>query len=301
MEACLVADRICYFIQPTTKLLQYADDLLLAQPIRDGTDEDQLKLSLLGIQDWCFASGLRINHTKSKVIKFTRGQPDELTKYDVDGVVLPEVEDIRYLGIVFDRKLSFNKHSLVLRERTTRLTYAAARLCAYLKNRKLCMKLYNIYIEPIILFGAATWACRTNKMMAALSNAHRIATRTSLGTAMRPHLPNYIPYDDRCAKIQTLNTNQRISQFVIVSAKGFAENLTYTENTANVLSAINIQDSSRRTPLPLINVSVRRQFASTPSGFILNVLNTSEIEYEDWMGSINILKKKAHDCVLLHC
>lgn len=297
----LVADSISRHIRPSTKLYQYADDILLAQPIKDGSDEDELQLSLEGVVKWCSESGLKINQQKSKVIKFTRRQSDAITKYDVDGVELPEVEDIRYLGIIFDRKLSFNKQSSVLRERTTRFTYAAARLCGYLKKRKLCMRLYQIYIEPIILFGAATWSCRTSKMMAAISNAHRIATKTAMGTAMRPHLPNYVRYEDRCARLKVLTTTQRISQFAIVSAKRFADCLTYTENVSNVLAAINIPDESRRIPLPLINVTVRRQHASTPLGFVLTVVNTAEIEYQAWIGTIHMLKMIARECVLLHC
>lgn len=297
----LVADSICRHIRPSTKMYQYADEILLAQPIKDGSDEDELQLFLRGISDWCNESGLRINKEKSKVLKFTRRQPDNLTSYEVEGVALPEVDDIRYLGIIFDRKLSFNKQSSVLRERTTRLTYAAARLCTYLRNKKLCMRLYQIYIEPIILFGAATWACRTNKMMTAISYAHRIATRTAMGTAMRPHLPNYMMYEDRCAHLKLLTTVQRISQFVIVSARRFADNLTYTENSANVVTAIHIPDDSRRFPLPLINVTVRRQHASTPLGYLLTVVNTAEIEYHEWMGTIHNLKEKSRESVLLHC
>lgn len=296
----MVADLLRNFIH-STKHFQYANDLLLTQPIREGNDEDNLQQSLLGVKNWCTASGLQINYTKWKVIKCTRGQQEHYTTYDVDGVSLPEVEDIRYLGIVFDSKLSFNKNALVLRERSTRLAYAAARLCAYLKKRKLCLKLYQIYIEPIILFGAATWSCRNNKMMTAITYAHRIATGIALETAMRPHLPNYLPYEDRCAKLKTLTTTQRISQFVIISAKRFAENMTFTENAANVLTAINIPDQNRRTPPPLINISVRRQFAKTPLGFILTVMNTAEIEYADWMSSMYNLKKRAFECVLIYC
>lgn len=100
------------------------------------------------------------------------------------------------LGVILDSKLTFNKHAAMLNERASRLMYAAWRLAKYIKNPRMALKLYHIYIEPIVLYGAAVWTFRTKKQMQLIEGSHRIATRAALGSSPYPIMPNYIAYTD---------------------------------------------------------------------------------------------------------
>lgn len=181
-----MADGLKNYIHPSTRFYQYADDLLLLQSTENGADEDNLQSSLDGVQNWCVTSGLQVNNAKSKLVKFSRGRKDDITTYHCGDELIPEVEHIKYLGLIIDRKLSFNKYVNTLRERPTRLMYAAARICSYIKKSQISVRLYRIYIEPIILYGSATWAGRTRIMMQTIENAHRIAYTSSSGDTNAP-------------------------------------------------------------------------------------------------------------------
>lgn len=295
----LVANKIKQHIHASTKLYQYADDTLLVQSISSGSDEDALQTSIDGIADWASSTGLMVNASKTKLIKFSRGTRDTLTTYTCNGNIIPEDDHIRYLGVIFDYKMSFNKHAAEVRDRTTRFMYAAVRLCKFIKQPLMIQRIYKIYVEPIILYAAATWSTRTNKMTM-IENSHRIATRTALCAPIRPHLPGYMMYADRCARLKSLTVPQRMTQFNVIVAKRFAEMKTFTENQEKIMTAINVPDPTRRVPLPLVNLACKRQHALTPIGFLLKNINTSNIDFENWTGTFNSLKRQLEQNVLLY-
>lgn len=70
----LVAAAIRTKIHPSTTIYQYADDILLVQPIDAESDERALQCSITGVMDWATDAGMAINVTKSSIMKFTRKQ-----------------------------------------------------------------------------------------------------------------------------------------------------------------------------------------------------------------------------------
>lgn len=65
----LVANALRNCLRQTTKLFQYADDVLLIQPISTGADEDELQRSIDALFIWGKSVGLEINRTKSRIKK----------------------------------------------------------------------------------------------------------------------------------------------------------------------------------------------------------------------------------------
>lgn len=233
-------------------------------------------------------------------MKFYRGNKDELTEYHCDGQKLPEVNEARYLGIILDNKLTFNKQAAALNERTTRLMYAAWRLAKYIKNLRLALKLYHIYIEPIVMYAAATWCFRTKKQMQTIEHSHKIATRAALGTPPHPIMPNYITYADRCAKLHELTTTQRLTQFVIVNLRRLNDDMTFSQNSGKIRQSIEAPQPSRRTQPSLVSPTHKLQYINTPLGFILSVLTTVNIDYQEWIQPFSQLKQKLIHNALLY-
>lgn len=108
---------------------------------------------------------------------------------------------------------------------------------------------------------------------------------------MRPHLLGYKSYADHCVKLKTLTATQRVFQFTAICLRRFANGLTYSANTANIINCINYPDNTRRIPLPLINVACRRQHNRTPLGYLLNSTNMIAVDYDNWI-SFKILNIK---------
>lgn len=60
-----------------------------------------------------------------------------------------------HLGVEFDKKLTFNKHAQQVSAKSVRIANAAARLSKYIGDKSINLRLFNIYNDPIIQYGAA--------------------------------------------------------------------------------------------------------------------------------------------------
>ena len=93
-------------------LLQiFADDLVL---IVQGSDkramEAQLQRALDFIVNWCQGKGLKIHPDKTVVVPFTRKRGFDLEPPTVEGTRVRISREVKYLGVLLDSKLNWNKH-----------------------------------------------------------------------------------------------------------------------------------------------------------------------------------------------
>ncbi|GFT94213.1 putative RNA-directed DNA polymerase from transposon X-element [Trichonephila clavipes] len=100
----------------------YVDDLLISC---EGSDmrmiERQLQTAVNNILKWCDTNGHSISASKSCCVHFCRKRgihPDHEIR--IRDVQIPVVPDVRILGVIFDRRLTFVPHILQLRKRCER-------------------------------------------------------------------------------------------------------------------------------------------------------------------------------------
>jgi hypothetical protein len=90
----------------------FADDLCIVIRGRDlSTISDQMRKALKIVEDWCVEQDLSVNPHKTEMMLFTRKTkvPDfRLPK--LFGTQLKLTDKIKYLGVIFDPKLSFKQH-----------------------------------------------------------------------------------------------------------------------------------------------------------------------------------------------
>ena len=75
------------------------------------TIERQLQQCLNKIQKWALENGFKFSKTKTQCMHFCQLQglhDDPVLK--LDGVKIPVVDQYKFLGVIFDRKLSFIPH-----------------------------------------------------------------------------------------------------------------------------------------------------------------------------------------------
>lgn len=90
---------------------QYADDFVLYtsnKKLRFASNELQLALS--NFTTLLDELGLRVSPTKSKVCIFTRAHRGKNIDLSIDGVPLEVVENVKYLGLLLNRKLKWGPH-----------------------------------------------------------------------------------------------------------------------------------------------------------------------------------------------
>ena len=98
------------------KLIGYADDstlmaVVLSPGVRVAIAEYLIR-DLGRVSEWCDLWGLKLNASKTKIMKVSRShtlhpQSPPLT---IGGSVLKESDDLVILGVTFDSKMTFEKH-----------------------------------------------------------------------------------------------------------------------------------------------------------------------------------------------
>jgi hypothetical protein len=102
-----------------TKAVAFADDLVItikAESIREA--ENIANVELRKISAWALYNKIRFNEHKSKVMLMTRKRKErkEIEIY-LNNKPLIQVHSMKYLGIIFDSKLTFREHINYMEEK----------------------------------------------------------------------------------------------------------------------------------------------------------------------------------------
>ncbi|CAH2092779.1 unnamed protein product [Euphydryas editha] len=88
----------------------YADDLKFVRVICSLRDSVLLQDDIDRVSNWCESNGMQLNLDKCLHIKFTRKRDNISTQYTLNGEKLREVESVKDLGVILDRKLTYLDH-----------------------------------------------------------------------------------------------------------------------------------------------------------------------------------------------
>ena len=143
-----------------TKIIGYADDaLLLTTSIDLGTALDLAQKAIKKAENWARDVGVEFSPEKTSVMIFTRKRGKPNRKLKIYGKEVDFVSSTKYLGVVFDNKLTFRQH---IEEKI-----AAARKALILAKRafsrtwgpkpKKTKWLYTGVIRPALLYGCLIW------------------------------------------------------------------------------------------------------------------------------------------------
>lgn len=195
--AILCADITSCVGNSTVRVLQYADDLKIYNEIRDDSDVTALQETLDRLCCWASLNKLTINPTKTIFVSY-RGNRHTTRSYRVDGLNIAPSQTVKDLGIRFDSRLTFKDHYSDIISKSRSLYYAARRFCKDAGDRKLIVRIVNTFIAPIQEYCGPIWYRNRVGLNKQLEWVHHQITRIALGTAHRPHLPNYVEYNERC-------------------------------------------------------------------------------------------------------
>lgn len=139
-----------------SSVLLFADDVKLYRTINSITDCHLLQNDISFFHQWLSRNGLSLSLHKCFVVEFSRSKSLDFT-YNIDGVPLVCVEEIKDLGIILDRKLSFVSH-------TTSLSMRCHRILGYIwRNSKglssnAFILLYKALVRSILEYCCVVWS-----------------------------------------------------------------------------------------------------------------------------------------------
>ena len=113
------------------------------------------------IATWAESNKTRFNKEKSKVMLMTRRERKEQKEVAVYMInkAIPQVQKLKYLGIIFDYKLSFREHINYVADKCTKLIFQlakSAKLNCGLSHKAL-QTIYLGGIQPLLVYGAPVW------------------------------------------------------------------------------------------------------------------------------------------------
>ncbi|KAG7300119.1 hypothetical protein JYU34_015661 [Plutella xylostella] len=117
----------------------------------------KLNLVTACIHDWFSANGMLLNIEKTNIVHFqlrrTRGHDLNVV---CNGVAVPQVDQVKYLGFVIDAGLTWAPHIDVTCARLASACFALSRLARSLSNENM-KKAYYGYFHSILSYGVDLW------------------------------------------------------------------------------------------------------------------------------------------------
>ena len=93
------------------KCLGYADDItIVVRGKFPNTVTDLMGSALKKVEKWCLEVGLSVNPDKTHLVPFTRKKTVGFKKLKFFGKNLVFSNEVKYLGVIFDKTLTWNAH-----------------------------------------------------------------------------------------------------------------------------------------------------------------------------------------------
>ena len=170
---------------PDIKCSLYVDDLAIYYSSSQMPSiERKLQQSLNRLGRWCDENGFKFSPTKTMCVHFC-----QLRKHHLDpllylnGTQIPTIGEAKFLGLIFDSKLSFIPHITSLKSRCTK----SLDLIKVLSNttwgadRKVLLRLYRALIRSKLDYGCIVYGSARPSYIKRLDTVHNQGLRLCLG------------------------------------------------------------------------------------------------------------------------
>ena len=163
----------------------YVDDFLITYTSKNmQTIERQLQLCLNKIQEWAQQNGFRFSRTKTVCMHFCnlpKLHPEP--ELSLDGTVIPLVNEFKFLGVIFDRKLSFIPHIKYIKakcQKSLNLLKVVSRM-DWGADSIVLLRLYRALIRSKLDYGCIVYGSARQSYIAMLDTIHHQGLRICLG------------------------------------------------------------------------------------------------------------------------
>ena len=174
---------------PGVLISKFADDMAAwAIQKQEKRAEKLIQKYLDSLSEWCNKWKIKLNPSKTQVGLFTNSNTAKEITLNLGRVPLTVSNEIKFLGLTFDRKLTWRHHIDNVRHRM----WLRINAIKAISGRNLGMKsktlihLYKMWIRPIALYGAPAYysAAKThlNKIQVIQNSALRVALRRTRRT-----------------------------------------------------------------------------------------------------------------------
>ena len=163
----------------------YVDDFLLCYRSKTMNNaERNLQMNLNKVNNWALENGFRFSKTKTQCVHFCRQrscyrEPD-LT---IDGVKIPTADEVKFLGIIFDRKLTFIPHIKYLKAKCLKALNIMKVVAStdWGADRTVLLRLYRALVRSKLDYGCVVYGSTSPSYIKMLDTIHHQGLRLALG------------------------------------------------------------------------------------------------------------------------
>lgn len=162
----------------------YADDLIIYAKGKSQTSlQILLQQSINSVNNWTKKTGFKLSPSKTKCIQFSRKHSAATPILVLDGRPLEFVNEIRHLGMVFDRRLTWGPHI----DNLVKSCGKSINLMRVLANRywgadsSILLRIYQCLIRSKLDYGAISYATASKTNLKKIDAIQSAALRIALG------------------------------------------------------------------------------------------------------------------------
>ena len=148
-------------ISPGSSLSLFADDMALYRPISSAGDLSVVQRDISSISTWVRVNFLSLQPTKCHAMMLTHRRVSQSVEafrsLYLEGVPLPYVDSVKYLGILITSNLSWSQHISGLHLKVRRLLGMLYRKFYKNSTSSILLKLYITFIRPHLEYCSAVW------------------------------------------------------------------------------------------------------------------------------------------------
>ena len=155
----------------------FADDCVRYREIKDKEDTLKLQRDIDRLGNWARKKGMRFQPVKCNMMQLTRKHLNKIqASYTLEGTVLENVDNIKYLGVTITNDLKWNMHiSNICTKANRTLGFLRRTLFSCPQNVKEAA--YKGMVRPILEYGSSVWDPHPDKLQEELEKVQNRATR----------------------------------------------------------------------------------------------------------------------------
>lgn len=269
------------------RLFWLADDLKVMCHIRDEGDVIIVQQVIDTIVADLAKLGLKINPQKTRFIRFGRHR-FECPRYYVNNIVIKEESVVNDLGVLFDNKLSFNEHNVLLAKKIKNRVLMSNRIANDYGSSRLNVKLFNAYHRPVLEYCNIITTNGGVTYLSKIESSIRLMTRLNLGQQ------GGLSFGKRLIECGTFTNLHRSELAKIIFIIKIMRNEVFSIYRNDILERLNRFDENRRVQLPMFTINRLRDRTKSPLIVALTIMNKYHNRI-DFSRSIYMIKKQFNE------
>ena len=181
----LKINNIVKTLNPGVDCSLYVDDFLICYRSKNmHTIERQLQQNLNNIQEWATRNGFKFSKSKTVCMHFCQlRKAHDDPVLTLGGQPIPVVEETKFLGVIFDKKLTFIPHIKKLKAKCQK-ALNLLRVVAHTDwgaDKKILLNLYRTIVRSKLDYGCIVYGSARPSYLKTLDTIHHQGIRLALG------------------------------------------------------------------------------------------------------------------------